>query len=203
MKLSEDHKKKIGISNKGKKRSEKFKQHLSEIQKGKPLTKKHKKAIGNGLKKAYEKGRRVPVNQSGCSNPFYGKAHSEDARHKMALAKIGKKASNETKRKMSLSHAGSKHPNWKGGVSNEPYCDVWVDKEFKEDLKERDNHECQNPFCWGTSTRLCGHHIDYDKKNCTPLNIITLCISCNSRANKNREYWKELYIKILNERDIL
>jgi len=37
------------------------------------------------------------------------------------------------------------------------------------------------------------HHIDYVKKNCHPDNLITLCRSCNSRANKNRDYWQNLY----------
>ena len=34
---------------------------------------------------------------------------------------------------------GENHPNWKGGISCEPYCDAWADKEYKEDMKERDN----------------------------------------------------------------
>lgn len=92
---------------------------------------------------------------------------------------------------------GDRNPNWKGGISCEPYCDVWLDKEFKESIKERDNYECQNPDCWGTSERLTIHHIDYNKKNCRPNNLITLCNSCNVRANKNRKYWQEFYNNVL------
>jgi len=39
------------------------------------------------------------------------------------------------------------------------------------------------------------HHIDYDKQNCKENNLITLCDSCNNRANSNRNYWIEFYTK--------
>jgi len=54
-----------------------------------------------------------------------------------------------------------------------------------------------NINCWNNSKRLCIHHIDYDKNNCNPNNLITLCFSCNSRANKNRDKWKKIYTEIL------
>ena len=100
------------------------------------------------------------------------------------------------KRKISISNSGTKHYNWKGGISNEPYCDAWADKEYKESIRERDNYECQNPDCWRVSKRLSVHHIDYIKKNCGPDNLITLCASCNTRANTNKDYWQDLYTKI-------
>jgi hypothetical protein len=99
--------------------------------------------------------------------------------------------------KMSILHSGVGHPMWKGGISCEPYCDVWLDKEFKESIKERDNYQCQNPDCFGTSEKLCIHHIDYDKKNCEPKNLITLCNSCNSRANVNRDWHTKFYKEII------
>ena len=57
--------------------------------------------------------------------------------------------------------------------------------------------ECQNPDCWNTSKRLSRHHIDYNKKNCYLWNIITVCFSCNSRANYNRSFWTEFYQDIM------
>ena len=41
------------------------------------------------------------------------------------------------------------------------------------------------------------HHIDYNKENCSQDNLITTCQQCNLRANSNRDYWKELYLKKL------
>lgn len=102
--------------------------------------------------------------------------------------------------KLSLIFTGSGHPQWKGGISCEPYCDAWADKEYKESIKARDNYECQNPDCWKTNFVLTIHHIDYDKKNCGPDNLITLCRSCNARANFNRKYHKQLYSNLLINR---
>jgi len=93
-----------------------------------------------------------------------------------------------------IKKSGLGHPGWKGGISCEPYCDIWVDKEYKISILERDNYKCQNPYCSGRFVhKLVLHHIDYNKKNCHPSNLITLCNSCNSRANFNREYWQNLY----------
>ena len=72
-------------------------------------------------------------------------------------------------------------------------------KEFKKSILERDGYKCKNSLCRENSTKLCGHHIDYDKKNCSPSNVITICFSCNARANFNREFWQEHYKKIINE----
>jgi hypothetical protein len=96
-----------------------------------------------------------------------------------------------------INNSGENHYNWKGGITCEPYCQIWLDKEFKESIKKRDNYQCQNPDCWGTNKKLTVHHIDYDKKNCSKENLITLCNSCNTRANFNREYWQELYSSLL------
>jgi 5-methylcytosine-specific restriction endonuclease McrA len=43
-------------------------------------------------------------------------------------------------------------------------------------------------------------YIDYIKKHCDPDNLITLCNSCNTRANFNRRYYTWLYKSIMNLR---
>ena len=96
---------------------------------------------------------------------------------------------------------GPNNPNWRGGISAEPYCFIWDNKEFKEMILERDKHKCMNPLCRiGNSLRLCKHHIDYNKKNCGLKNVIILCNSCNSRANSNRAEWKSFYQNILSQK---
>ncbi len=148
--------------------------------------------------------------QSGEKHPMFGKTHSPETKQLMSKnhAHIsgkdhylyGKHLSPETKQLLSIAkigkYCGEKHPNWQGGISKEPYCQEW-DIWLKEEIKERDNFKCQNPNC-DLTTNLCVHHIDYDKKNCSTNNLITLCASCNSRANFNREYWKEYYSNIIN-----
>ena len=86
--------------------------------------------------------------------------------------------------------SGEGNPSWKGGISCDPYCDAWADKEYKESIKERDGYRCQNPYCScnGGIEDLCIHHINFNKKNCNPNNLITVCRSCNSFANKDRDW---------------
>lgn len=108
------------------------------------------------------------------------------------------------KKNPSLSKAitGEKHPNWKGGISAEPYCYQWLDKEYKESIKERDGYKCLNPECNKISNKICLHHIDYIKKNCHPFNLITICNSCNGKANVDREWHESWYNAIIYNRYI-
>ena len=76
---------------------------------------------------------------------------------------------------------------------------------LKEQIRKRDNYECQN--CGMTEeehlivigTDLHVHHIDYNKKNYSKYNLITTCLSCNTRANYNRNYWKKFYTQKIKE----
>lgn len=95
---------------------------------------------------------------------------------------------------------GENHPNWKGGVSFEPYCEQWSDKEYKQSIMERDGYICLNPECSKIDDVLSIHHIDYNKKNCHPLNLITVCRSCNSKANTNRKWHESWYQVIIDRR---
>lgn len=92
---------------------------------------------------------------------------------------------------------GKDHPCWKGGITYNPYCAVWRDEDYKRDIFERDNYKCQNPTCSKISKRLSRHHIDYDKEKCSPNNLITLCNSCNSVANRDRRWHKAWYQAIM------
>lgn len=91
---------------------------------------------------------------------------------------------------------GKDNPSWKGGKSFEPYSVDWTNT-LKRAIRERDHYQC----------RICGelqnneafhvHHIDYNKQNCNPDNLITLCNSCHSKTNHNRDYWiKNIIINI-------
>jgi hypothetical protein len=100
----------------------------------------------------------------------------------------------------SITMFGCNNPNWMGGITSREYCEIWKDREFKSDIKERDGHKCQNPDCRGNSKKLDVHHIDYNKKNCHPKNLITVCTSCNARANFNREFWKAGYQEIIKNK---
>ena len=136
----------------------------------------------------------------GKNNGFYGKTHTNSQKKKWSEGRTGIKRSKTSKIKQSISIMGDKHWNWKGGISNELYCDSWLDSEYKESIKERDGYLCVNPECNKITNVLCIHHIDYNKKNCHSFNLITICISCNVKANYDRMWHKSWYDTIIYRR---
>ena len=68
-------------------------------------------------------------------------------------------------------------------------------KPLKVSIRKRDNYTCQICFNEG----LIVHHIDYNKQNCDPNNLITVCRKCHSKTNFNREYWKQYFSKICQQ----
>lgn len=138
----------------------------------------------------------LSCSSTGSNNGMFGKK---------SLGLSGRKHSEETKRKVRLKHSDGKfakenNPNWKGGLSYEIYPAIFQNKKFKKSILKRDRYKCLNPNCECTSTILVVHHIDYNKQNCSISNLITLCNSCNARANFNRERHQVLYNSLLRKR---
>jgi len=100
---------------------------------------------------------------------------------------------------LKISRMREGNPSWKGGISKEPYCQDWTNN-LKEFVKARDGFKCLNPYCSGKDSTLAVHHIDYNKKSCGAENLITVCRSCNSRANTDRGWHKAWYKAILHKR---
>lgn len=145
---------------------------------------------------------------------MFGKHHTDDSKIKNSLAHRGRKQTEEvvkkrveamswyrhsmgTKVKIGAANSGEENGNWNGGASREPYALIWGSGLFKKSIRERDGHSCQNPECKKNCSVLSIHHIDYDKNNCNPNNLITLCVSCNARANFNRDFWEAGYKEII------
>lgn len=103
----------------------------------------------------------------------------------------------ETKKKMSEAQVGEKGSNWKGGISFEPYSIDWTEI-LKKSIRERDHYICQ--LCNRDGNTI--HHIDYDKKNCNPANLINLCKFCNSKVNFKREYWISCLKKLMESKSV-
>lgn len=83
--------------------------------------------------------------------------------------------------------SGENSCNWRGGASYEPYTPQWTDS-LKQSIRERDHYTCQ--ICGGEQGADAPvHHVNYDKKNCGSANLITLCVSCHTRTNPDRDYW--------------
>lgn len=197
-KNTKEHRKKIGLGNKGKKVSEKSKRKISNAHKGKIFSKETKKKISDANKGKILSKKHIEKIRQGNK----GKKIPVETREKMSIAK--QNMTEETKRKMSITRKGKfigeESSQWKGGISCEPYCEIWIDKKYKQSIRDRDNNKCQNPDCWKTTKRIAIHHINYIKKDCHPRNLITICASCNSRANKNRENHAMFYQNIMTKK---
>ena len=168
----------------------------------KELTKEKLRSLNLGKKQSKSTRRKISKSMLGKNNWSRGRKLSKETIDKMIKARMGYRHSESTKKKISISISGPNNFNWRGGSSCEPYCYEWSD-ELRQMIKERDNYKCQNPDCWKTAKRLGVHHIDYNKKQCSPSNLITLCTSCNVRANKDRDYWEKFYRNIMIKRSLI
>jgi hypothetical protein len=151
------------------------------------------------------KGRKWSKIQKDRFKPWHkGKSLSDEHKKKLSLAKIGKpsnskgkKRSEESRKRISLGHKGEKNCRWQGGKSFEDYGIEWTDI-LRQSIRERDGYACKKcginqSELLGMHKKLSVHHIDYDKKNLDPKNLITLCVSCHMKTNFNREKWLEYF----------
>lgn len=70
---------------------------------------------------------------------------------------------------------------WRGGTSFLPYPIIWTPS-LRRRIKLRDGWRCQ--ICY-SRYRLHVHHIDWDKANCQPVNLTSLCPTCHMRVHTN------------------
>lgn len=162
-----------------------------------------------GLMKIWNKNKKCPKELY----PNFGmrnKKHLEKSKKNMSKAHTGKKLSEEHKRNIGLAEQGEKNWNWLGGKSFEPYG-LEFNKELKEKIRKRDNYECQECHKKQEESKgkLSVHHIDYNKKNNSPTNLISLCQKCHVKTNHNRKHWEKhfkmkMFIKeLFNPENIL
>lgn len=81
-----------------------------------------------------------------------------------------------------------KNHRWLNGKSFEKYSMDWTIT-LKQSIRERDSYTCQICKKPQGVRRHSVHHIDYDKKNCNPNNLTTLCVRCHTGTNHNRKHW--------------
>jgi len=215
--------KNISDSLKGRKLSETHRLNISNSKKGVSLNltedqyrqrSESRKGENNPFYGKVHKGDSLTI----CKNARLGILHTEETKKKISDSGKGRCHSKETILKCSLRKIGSlnpnygkiyseeekkkfgnkneKHPNWKGGIGRLPYSSDW-NKDKRLEIKERDGYVCQNVNCKNVTDTLTVHHIDYNKKNCDNQNLITLCVSCNVRANYNREYHQQFYQELI------
>jgi hypothetical protein len=94
-------------------------------------------------------------------------------------------------------HEGSDNAWYIDGRHSEncPYPKDWT-RALKKSIRRRDGYRCQ--ICMnrkGRKETLSVHHIDYDKENCDPKNLITLCRKCHTKTNTNRSKWISFFAR--------
>lgn len=207
------------IKVKGRKHTEESKRKMSEAFKGRRLSEETKNKLSISLKgkPSKRKGTKLPLEyRQKISEANKGHKHSEETKRKMSEIKkeqykigiitnpkgmLGKKQSPETIEKRVSKIRGEKHPNWLGGKSFEPYGLEFNDS-LREEIRKRDNYQCQ--ICKinqnvpqtkkGKIRKLITHHVDYNKHNNNPGNLIILCLKCHIKTNFNREGWINYFL---------
>ena len=143
---------------------------------------------------------KTPEHRRRLSIAMIGNQNQERIRSPETIAKIsesmrgntntlGKVYGKDTRAKERIAKTGECNPAWQGGTSFDPYP-YQFNSSLKATILDRDNYACQ--LCGATPEdrrELHPHHKDYDKANCLPSNLITLCHSCHSKTNHHREEW--------------
>ena len=133
---------------------------------------------------------------------------SKETKRKIGLANsVSKKGIKQTiEHRKNISKAMVQNPkitgensyNWAGGISKSKYPPIFSNS-LKFEIRKRDGFKCC--LCGITETEqvkkigrvLSVNHIDFDKSNCDPMNLNTLCIKCNNLINHDREKWTKFF----------
>lgn len=148
-----------------------------------PWNKNLTKETDNRIKRISNKKKEWHLTQNilGINNPFYGKHHTYECRCRLSLAKNG-----------------TGIPYEKKGYSSS------FNNKLKQQVRQRNNHTCQmcgvkesyNIFLY--NRRLDIHHIDYNKKNNDPNNLLSLCRNCHLQTNFGRSDWINYFNRKVN-----
>lgn len=97
--------------------------------------------------------------------------------------------------------SGSGNPRFLHGQANIAYPAGWT-WGFKKRVRRRDGQKCA--ICGMTRQEhgkaFCVHHINYDKMNIDPKNLITTCRFCHGRLHgkpRSRELWQRILSRLL------
>jgi len=90
-----------------------------------------------------------------------------------------------------------KNHAWKGGTSSELYGEEF-DEKLKESIRKRDNYQCQKCGLYQKNQKrvLSDHHIDDNKKNNNPLNLVSLCNKCHGKMAFQSKAWTAFFYSI-------
>lgn len=176
------HKERIGI-----KHTQEVKDKIKETKKGKPNGRLGAKHTTEAIKKIKEARKKQ-------GNNVWNKGKKLDYK---VWNKGLTKENHKSLKIISDKKNGKSNPMWQGGISFEKYTVDWTET-LRRSIRERDKYVCQICGKPQGDKALAVHHIDYDKKNCNPVNLISLCHSCHTKTNSNRNYWIKYFYEKFN-----
>ncbi len=190
----------------------KFKSGKDNPQFGKPNNwGNHMEETKTKISQDKERARKISESRKGMT---FSKEHLEN----LKISHMGQKAWNKDtngimkpnktsfKKGHKLTPKGKDHQWYVDGKGYLGYSNEFM--KIRKLIKKRDNFKCQSDWneCKG---KLGVHHIDYNKQNNSPMNLITLCSRHNTLANINRKHWEKhfkmkMFIKTLfNPKNLL
>lgn len=181
---TEDSKKKISDSMKGKSYEERFGEEKSKLIK----EMRRQQMIKDCPSKHLEVRKKISYANK---NRIVSNETRKKMSHRMKINNPSKRPEVNEKKSISLTdwEFYNKHGTFK---SLYPYP-----KEFKKKLKNyianRDNYICQLCNSIENGHKFSIHHIDYDKDNVSSENLVLLCKICHGKTNHNRNYWQPYF----------
>ena len=96
---------------------------------------------------------------------------------------------------MGIGIGGKNSYNWQGGKSNNPYPKNW--KKIAKEIRARDNNRCMRCGKGREEFKhvLSVHHIDADKLNINPNNLISLCDHVKGSCHSLTRGKEKIYAK--------
>lgn len=149
------------------------------------LSKQHRERISKSHKgKIVSQETRRRMSESKLGNPGYwkGRHHSTETKAKLSELNKGKTPwnkgktgvySDETRILISISQMRCR---------KDGYCDAWSDSDFKDDFTKNYCEDCGRSKRDGWKMNL--HHKDFDRRNCHPDNLETLCVRCHMHLHR-------------------
>ncbi len=183
---TEKEKNQISNSLKGKKKSKKHCENISKAKEGVKLSKEHCES----MRKSRLGGKHTEEHCENMRKSMLGKNKGKPSPRK------GKKLPKEHCKNISISLKGENNPNWIGGKSFELYGIDFNDK-LKKQIRKRDKYVCKMCEIKESKESHSVHHIDYNKKNNSFSNLITLCRKCHAKTSL--KYIRDLWIKYCND----
>ncbi len=182
--MSDAARAKMSISHTGKPLSTATREKMSAIRKGKHVNQPHTAA-------ATEKRRLAQVGRHHRAETLVKLGHISTARWNDPAYRENNVMSRPR---------GNRHYNWQGGASRRLYPSDWT-KALRQSIRRRDCFACQVCGVHQSKAPLHVHHVDRDKTNGDPRNLVSLCCSCHATIHLRYEkFWMEFFVELSRRR---